>query len=230
MSRTRFVLFFLAATALVGCKETGQKEISLKTDQEKFSYVIGQQVGKGMKAQGIEVDPAVLAESITDAVQGKPSRVPPQEAQEVMMKMQQQMMAKQQTAGKEGKEKGDKFLAENKGKKGVQTTQSGLQYEVITEGKGAAPAATDTVKVHYKGTLIDGSTFDSSYDRGQPAEFPLNAVIKGWTEGLQKMKVGSKHKLYVPPELGYGERGQPGIPANSVLIFEVELLAINAKK
>ena len=128
--------------------------------------------------------------------------------------------------GKENKEVGEKYLAENKKKDGVVTLPSGLQYEVLKEGSGASPKASDTVTVHYRGTLIDGTEFDSSLKRNEPASFPLNGVIPGWTEGLQKMKVGGKNRLVVPSDLAYGPQGRPGIPPNAVLIFEVELLKI----
>jgi FKBP-type peptidyl-prolyl cis-trans isomerase FkpA/FKBP-type peptidyl-prolyl cis-trans isomerase FklB len=142
------------------------------------------------------------------------------------MKARDAQMAKMEAEGKANKDKGEKFLAENKSKPGVKTTASGLQYLVLTEGKGKSPKATDTVTVHYKGTLIDGTQFDSSYDRGQPAEFPLDRVIKGWTEGLQTMKVGGKSRLFVPSDIAYGPQGRPGIPPNSTLIFDVELVDI----
>jgi FKBP-type peptidyl-prolyl cis-trans isomerase len=143
-----------------------------------------------------------------------------------MKKVQEPQAAKAETEGKANLEKGQKFLADNKSKPNVKTTASGLQYEVITEGKGPSPKATDVVKVHYKGTLLDGTQFDSSYDRGQPAEFPLNQVIRGWTEGLQLMKVGGKNKLVIPSDLAYVPQGRPGIPGNSTLVFEVELIQI----
>lgn len=142
-------------------------------------------------------------------------------------------MKKQAEAANKNKEDGAKFLEGNKSQAGVKVTPSGLQYIVMTEGTGKTPTLKDTVKAHYKGTLIDGKQFDSSYDRGQPAEFPVEGVIKGWTEALQMMKVGGKMKLFIPPDLGYGEAARPQIPANSVLVFEVELLEVitpNAKK
>lgn len=202
------------------------KKSELSTDKAKLSYTIGQQIGRQMKTQGIDIDAEVLASSIQDATTGKESRLKPEEMRDVMMKTQQAENAKMAVAGKENKEKGDKFLADNKAKPGIKTTASGIQYEILTEGKGKSPKATDVVKVHYKGTLIDGTPFDSSYDRGQPAEFPLNGVIPGWTEGLQLMKTGGKNRLFIPANLAYGEQGRPGIPPNSTLIFEVELLEI----
>ncbi len=143
-----------------------------------------------------------------------------------MMTLQEDAMKKQQEAAENNKKKSAEFLEKNKSAAGFKVTASGLQYSVITEGNGATPKKEDTVKCHYTGTLIDGTKFDSSLDRGTPAEFPVAGVIPGWTEALQMMKVGSKYKLVIPPELAYGAQGRPGIPANSVLIFEVELLEI----
>lgn len=214
---------------LVSCTKGGGK-VELKTDDQKLSYAIGQQIGAGMKSQNINVDTDVLAASINDVLKGAPSRLTPEQMQATMMKAQQTRQEKQTGAGKENKAKADKFLAENKGKKGVTTTASGLQYEVVTAGKGTSPKASDVVKVHYKGTLLDGSEFDSSYKRGEPAMFPVGGVIKGWTEALQLMKPGAKWKLTIPPELAYGEQGRPSIPPNSLLQFEVELVSIEKAK
>lgn len=209
----------------------GQKKADLSTDKGKISYVIGQQIGRQLKGQGVEIDPNTLAASINDAVTGQEPRLSQAEMQEVMMKAQQAQTSKMEAEGKENRTKGEKFLAENKTKPGVKATQSGLQYQILEEGKGKSPKATDTVRVHYKGQLIDGTVFDSSYERGEPVEFPLSGVIRGWTEGLQLMKTGGKARLYVPSDLAYGPQGRPGIPPNSVLIFDVELLEVlNAKK
>lgn len=202
----------------------------LSNDKEKLSYAIGQQIGAQIKHKGFDLDAEVLAASIGDAVAGRESKLKPEEMQAVMMRAQQAEYERQEKIGKENKDKGTKFLEENKSKEGVKTTKSGLQYVVLTPGKGAMPKAKDTVKVHYKGTLIDGTQFDSSIDRGQPAEFPLNGVIPGWTEALQLMKVGQKNKIFVPSDLAYGPQGRPSIPPNSVLIFEVELLEIKGAK
>ncbi|MGZ3748277.1 MAG: FKBP-type peptidyl-prolyl cis-trans isomerase [Pseudobdellovibrionaceae bacterium] len=192
---------------------------------KKASYAIGQQIGGNMKQQNIEIDSDIMAMAMKDAIKGD-SKMSKEEIQQAMMKLQETAMKKQQEAGEENKKKGAEFLAKNKTAEGVKVTASGLQYKVEKEGEGKMPTKTDTVKAHYKGTLIDGTQFDSSYDRGQPAEFPVQGVIPGWSEALQMMKVGSKYKLFIPPELAYGASGRPGIPANSVLIFEVELLDI----
>ena len=228
MIRTFVTLTLVSIFALSGCTKSGGKE--LKTDKDKISYAIGQQIGKSFKAQNLDVDSDVLRDSINDATSGKESRLKPEEMQAAMERMTKSMMEKESGEGKKNLEAGEKFLAENKKKAGVTTTASGLQYEVITKGKGPSPKATDEVKVHYKGTLLDGTEFDSSYSRNQPAEFPLNGVIRGWTEGLQLMNKGAKYKFYIPAALAYGEHGRPSIPANSVLTFEVELLEIKGKK
>lgn len=197
----------------------------LKSDKGQASYAIGQQIGKNLKAQNIEIDAKTLAASLDDATKGK-SEMKDEEIQKAMMKLQENAMKKQQEEGEANKKKSADFLEKNKSAEGVKITASGLQYSVIKEGDGAIPKKEDNVKCHYTGTLIDGTKFDSSVDRGQPAEFPVGGVIPGWTEALQMMKVGSKYKLFIPPELAYGPAGRPGIPPNSALIFEVELLEI----
>jgi FKBP-type peptidyl-prolyl cis-trans isomerase len=200
--------------------------VKLDSDEKKASYAIGQQIGKGMKAQGLVVDASTIAAGISDVLADKPAQLTEPEMQEAIQKMREGLMNKQKKDGDDNLSKGKTYLDENKKKAGVKVTPSGLQYEVVTEGKGNSPKATDTVKVHYKGTLIDGTEFDSSYKRNEPAEFPVNGVIKGWTEALQMMKPGAKWKLTIPAELAYGEAGRPSIPANSVLVFEVELLEV----
>ncbi len=198
----------------------------LDTDKKKASYAIGQQIGQNLKNQNIEIDPDAVAMAIADATGGKESKLTKEQVQEAMGKLQEATMKKQQEVAETNKKAGQEFLDRNKTAQGVQTTKSGLQYQVITEGTGKVPTKDDVIKAHYKGTLVTGEQFDSSYDRGQPAEFPVGGVIPGWTEALQMMKVGSKFKLWIPPELAYGPAARPGIPANSVLAFEVELLEI----
>lgn len=217
-----YVGLLAAAVLVTGCQK------KLDTDLKKASYAIGQQIGGNLKNQNIEFDSDVLAASIVEAAQGKESKMKPEEMQQALMKLQEGMMKKQQEAAEKNKADGAAFLEKNKTAAGVKTTASGLQYIVVEEGKGKTPGPNDTVKAHYKGTLVDGSQFDSSYDRGQPAEFPVGGVIKGWTEALQMMKAGGKVKLFIPPELGYGPAARPGIPANSVLIFDVELVEVMA--
>lgn len=211
---------------VVGCT----KKPKLETDMQKASYAIGQQIGQNLKNQNIEFDADTLAASVAEAAQGKEPRLKPEEMQAALMKLQEGINKKQTEAAEKNAAEGKAYLEKNKTQPGVQTTASGLQYQIVTEGKGKKPSEKDTVKVHYKGTLTNGSQFDSSYDRGQPAEFPVNAVIKGWSEALQLMKVGTKAKLFIPPELAYGPSPRPGIPANSVLVFDVELLDIVAAK
>jgi len=217
-----------AATAMTLGLSACEKK--LDTDAKKASYAIGQQIGKNLKDQNIDFDADVLSASMKDVQGGKPAKLKPEEMQQALQNLQQSINKKQNEAAEANLVEAKKFLDQNKGQPNVKTTASGLQYTVITEGKGKTPTEKDTVKAHYKGTLTNGNQFDSSYDRGQPAEFPLNGVIKGWTEALQLMKVGGKMKLFIPPELGYGPSARPGIPANSVLVFEVELLDVMTPK
>jgi len=210
----------LAVIVVAGCQK------KLDDDKKKASYAIGQQIGSNLKNQNIDFDADVLAMSIKEAAAGKESKLKPDEMQAALMKLQENLMKKQQEQSEKTKTEGTAFLEKNKTAEGVKTTASGLQYIVVQEGTGKTPGLKDTVKAHYKGTLISGEQFDSSYDRGQPAEFPVEGVIKGWTEALQLMKVGGKMKLFVPPELGYGPAARPGIPANSVLVFDVELIDV----
>jgi FKBP-type peptidyl-prolyl cis-trans isomerase FklB len=202
-----------------------------KSLEDQASYIIGLNIGRNLKAQEVPANPDIVMKGIRDGLSGAQPVMTDQEMEATMGTFQQQMMAKQQAKmqveGQKNQKAADDFLTTNKAKKGVVTTASGLQYEVIKEGTGASPKATDQVTVHYTGTLLDGTKFDSSVDRGQPATFPVNQVIPGWTEALQLMKVGGKYKLYIPPALGYGERGAGGeIGPNSLLVFEVELVSI----
>jgi FKBP-type peptidyl-prolyl cis-trans isomerase len=202
----------------------------------KASYSLGAMMGRNLvnqlKSQGVEIDAEVLALGLKDAMVGAKSLLTDAEMQSAMMALQQQAMAKQaesaKGAGAKNKADGEVFLAANKAKPGIVTLPSGLQYKVIKDGAGPSPKATDKVSVHYRGTLLDGTEFDSSFKRGQPANFPVNGVIKGWTEALQQMKVGSKWQLFIPGELAYGltPPNGSGIGPNSVLLFEVELLGI----
>lgn len=193
---------------------------------DKVSYAIGLSMGQNLMGSGVKkMEYADLAAGIKDVLEGNKPQISYQEAQEVLGKFFQELEEK--VAG-EAKKAGEDFLAENAKREGVKVTASGLQYEVLTATLGQKPKATDTVKVHYEGTLTDGTVFDSSYRRGEPISFGLNQVIKGWTEGLQLMSIGSKYKLYIPYELGYGAQGAGGsIPPYAALIFTVELLGIN---
>jgi FKBP-type peptidyl-prolyl cis-trans isomerase FklB len=203
----------------------------LKTQKDKLSYVVGLDMGNSLKKNMIDVNPEIVAQGIKDALSGEKPLMTEQEMKETIMALQKDLQAKQQEQAKalaeKNKKEGEAFLAENKKKQGVITMPSGLQYKILTVGKGKSPKATDTVTVNYKGTLIDGTEFDSSYKRGQPATFAVNGVITGWTEALQLMKEGSKWQMFIPSNLAYGERGAGGaIGPNAVLIFEVELISI----
>jgi len=202
----------------------------LNTDEQKLGYIIGMDIGKSLANQGTEVDLDTLVEAIRATYNGDELAMTEEEAAAVrqvyVTKMQAAQKAESAAAGSDNLVAGQKFLAENKVKEGVITTDSGLQYKVLTMGDGAKPAATDTVKVHYRGTLLDGTEFDSSYARNEPISFALNRVISGWTEGVQLMPVGSKFTFYIGPELAYGEGGGGPIPANATLVFDVELLDI----
>jgi FKBP-type peptidyl-prolyl cis-trans isomerase FklB len=208
-----------------------QSKPSLKTDNEKVSYSIGLDIGANFKRQSVELDSKALAAGIADGLSGAKPALSEDEIRKVLADFQTQMrdraVAASQKAADENKKKGEAFLAGNKKQKGVVVLPSGLQYKVVKEGKGAKPKATDTVSVHYRGTLVDGTEFDSSIKRGEPAEFPVNQVIKGWTEALQLMPVGSKWELAIPSDLAYGAQGAGAeIGPNSTLVFEVELLEI----
>jgi FKBP-type peptidyl-prolyl cis-trans isomerase FklB len=203
-----------------------EKSPQLKDQNDKVSYSIGVNIGMNLNKAKVSVNPEILAAGIKDAIAGKP-QLTEEQRKEVMTTFEKDMEQKQKAAGQKNAADGAKFLEENKKKEGVKTTASGLQYKVIKEGSGPQPKATDVVTVNYRGTLIDGTEFDSSYKRGEPATFPVNRVIKGWTEGVQLMKVGSKFQLFIPPNLAYGDRAvSPDLPANSTLIFEVELLDV----
>jgi FKBP-type peptidyl-prolyl cis-trans isomerase len=202
------------------------------TDQKsRVSYALGMMIGRNWQQQGLEIDVDLAARAIKDIQAGGATQLTPEEAQQTLQEFQKVFAAQQQTRKAEqaakNKVAGEVFLAANKKQPGVITLPDGLQYVVLTQGSGALPVATDTVTVHYRGTLIDGTEFDSSFKRGQPASFPVTGVIRGWTEALLKMPVGSKWKLFIPSELAYGEQGRPGIPPNSTLVFEVELISAN---
>jgi FKBP-type peptidyl-prolyl cis-trans isomerase len=232
-----------ATTAKAPVKKTGTAAKSaaapaLTTRKQKFSYALGMNIGSGLganlKKQSVEVDSNLISQGLKDAISGGKTRLTQEEAQAVLTEVQnevrKQQQEKAQQAGVANKTEGDAFLAANKSKEGVVTLPSGLQYKILTAGTGPKPTASDSVKCNYRGTLINGTEFDSSYKRGQPATFAVGQVIKAWTEALQLMPVGSKWQLFVPSSLAYGERGAGGeIGPNATLIFEVELLSIEEK-
>lgn len=194
-------------------------------DMQQVSYIIGASIGRNIKMQGVELDIKAFNEGLQTGLSGAKPKLTDEEMQKIMQDFQQVMMA---NLAAKNLADGQAFLAKNKTEPGVKTTASGLQYKIIQEGTGPSPKATDTVTVHYKGTLLDGTEFDNSYKRDEPATFQLDRVIRGWSEGLQLLKKGGKAILYIPPDLAYGARGQGPIPPNSTLIFEVELMGIGA--
>lgn len=254
-TRTYIIVLVLSFFAVAGlsCQEELQEEVqeetnvsqpavedaspeaaALQTEDQKISYAIGAQIGgniKNVKKQDSKIDIELLMLGVQDVLAGKELALSPADNRKYMMAFQKRMKERQAAKRAEQAEKnlaeGQAFLEENKTKEGVKVLESGLQYKVITDGTGETPKATDKVSTHYRGKLLDGTEFDSSYKRNKPSEFPANRVIKGWTEALQLMKVGSKWELYIPAELAYGVRGKPPrIPPNATLIFEIELLEI----
>jgi FKBP-type peptidyl-prolyl cis-trans isomerase len=227
------VMMTIAMVAMFSIACNAQQEdvkVDLESKKDSASYSLGVNIGSSLLQQGIEIDANIVASGIVDAMAGE-SKLTDEQVQAVLMALQEDAAMRQADSraekGTEAAKKSEAFLAANKAKDGVMTTPSGLQYKVVTEGTGKKPAATDQVSVHYTGTLIDGTKFDSSHDRGAPAQFALNQVIPGWTEGLQLMTVGSTYMLYIPPTIGYGENGAgASIGPNEALIFEVELLEI----
>lgn len=241
MKRQLLLVAAIGAT-LIGCNqqaseqsvETPAAETVLDTQEKRVSYGMGMGLGQRIKHESFAIDIKSFTDGVKHAVEGVEPLMTDEEVMKEMQAFQQQQMARQQEAqekqGQENKAKGTAFLAENAAKEGVVTTESGLQYKVITEGSGAKPTATDTVEVHYVGTLIDGTEFDSSYKRGATVSFPVDGVIAGWTEGLQLMTTGSKWQLFIPSDLAYGPGGTGGGPIgpNETLIFDVELVSIKA--
>lgn len=195
------------------------KKVELKTELDRVSYGIGRNIGEQIKGEDIELNLEMIIQGMRAAFAGTPSAQTEEEFKQAFESLQKTTQEKSLQANED-------FLAKNGKQKGIKSTKSGLQYQIIEAGDGKKPTAKDQVKAHYKGTFLNGKTFDSSYDRDEPAIFPLNRVIKGWTEGVQLMAVGSKFKFWIPSDLAYGPQGRPGIPANSLLVFEIELLEI----
>jgi FKBP-type peptidyl-prolyl cis-trans isomerase FklB len=229
------VLIVPLCIALTGSPVFAGEKAELKTQKDKVSYAIGMDMGGSLKRNSIDVDIDALVKGLKDSLAGGKMLMTEQEQRETLITFQKEFQAKQQEKMKalaeKNKKEGEAFLDENKKKPGVKVLPSGLQYKVITEGKGASPKDTDTVTVNYRGTVIDGTEFDSSYKRNEPATFPVKGVIKGWTEALQLMKEGSKWQLFIPSNLAYGERGAgSAIGPNETLIFEVELIKVGPKE
>ncbi|REL31602.1 FKBP-type peptidyl-prolyl cis-trans isomerase [Thalassotalea euphylliae] len=236
-------LVAIAMVSVFGCQEAKKEERVvaqapvLEAEIDKQAYGLGASIGMYMERNlaeheklGLALDKELIVKGFVESLEGK-SQLPQEEIQALLMSLDQQMKEKQQAQiakqAEDALAEGQKYLDENAKREGVMTTESGIQYEIITPAEGEKPTATDTVKVHYTGTLINGEKFDSSVDRGQPAIFPLNRVIRGWTEGVQLMSVGAKYKFTIPSDLAYGPMGNPPrIPGNSVLNFEIELLEI----
>lgn len=227
-----------AVLVTAGCNGENEKasaEVTLDTVEKQVTYIVGYNMAQQAQSNGLEFDKDVMAAAIEDVLAEKEPRIEQAEQQKIMMSFQEEQQSKREEershAAEENKTKAQKFLAENAEKEGVVVTDSGLQYKVIeaVEDESApTPSPDDIVKVHYHGTLVDGTVFDSSVERGEPVSFPVKGVIKGWVEALQLMKVGEKYELYIPPELAYGAAGTSGkIGPNEALIFEVELLEIN---
>ncbi len=231
----RVIWAVLLCTVLLTVRAYGEEQTSLKDKKDKVSYAIGVDVGSALKRQDVDVNTDLFMRGLKDALSGGKKLLTDEEIKETMTAFSKELAAKQAEAMKKlaekNKEEGDAFLTENKKKEGVKTLPDGLQYKILTEGKGKSPKDSDTVTVNYRGTFIDGKEFDSSYKRGQPATFAVNGVIRGWTEALQMMKEGSKWQLFVPSSLAYGEKGAGGvIGPNATLIFEVELVSIKEKE
>lgn len=221
------ILYAAAVPFLAACFSCGNAGVN--SDKEKYSYAIGYEMASNVKKQGLDLDVPAFNLAVRECLEDKENRLSEEEIQAAVQKITEMMMMKHQARGAESMKAGAEYLKKNKENPGVKETASGLQYKVVNEGTGKRPGKSDVVKVHYRGKLVDGTEFDSSYKRGQPATFPIDKVIPGWTEALQLMRVGSKYELVIPGDLAYGERGTREIPPNSVLIFDVELLDIIKK-
>jgi FKBP-type peptidyl-prolyl cis-trans isomerase FklB len=224
-----FVTIVMFGIFVFTMQALAQEKTPPKDKKGKTGYAIGTNIGADMKRMSIEIDADMVAQGIKDIYAGK-LKLSDEEIRTTLTELNKEMQGKEnermKILGEKNKKEGEAFLAENKKKEGVKTLPSGLQYKVIKEGTGKTPKATDTVTTNYRGTLLDGSEFDSSYKRGQPVSFPVNGVIPGWTEALQLMKTGSRWQLFIPSNLAYGERGPGAIGPNATLVFEIELLAV----
>jgi FKBP-type peptidyl-prolyl cis-trans isomerase FklB len=227
----KYFCVLMLCAGIISLPLSAQKKVVFKNQKDSVSYVIGMNIGKDMKTRSISVNPDLMLKGLRDGLNDAKSMIDEAAVQRVMMAFQQEMTEKQREVnnkiGEKNKKDGEAFLAMNKNRDSVVTQPSGLQYKVLRQGTGKTPTAKDTVVVHYRGSLLDGKEFDNSYKRGEPISFPVTGVIKGWIEALQLMKEGDKWEVYIPSELGYGERGAGQmIGPNSVLIFEVELISV----
>ena len=230
----RLFAVMIMLISLAGCtpeEATSASELKLDTPKNRISYTIGVNIGQDFKSQNMDVDPDLLLMGLKDTLSGKELQLTEeemvQEIQNFQQEMQAKMAAEMEEKAAENKASGEAFMTENAKQEGVVVTESGLQYKIIEPGQGDSPGPADVATVHYRGTLIDGTQFDSSYDRGQPASFPVGGVIAGWSEALQLMKPGAKWQLVIPAELAYGERGAgQDIGPNSTLLFDVELISV----
>jgi len=221
----------LACICVVSSNVSAEEAVKLDTDRKKLSYAIGVQVAQSLARQEVDLDPRAFSLAVEDMIAGREPRIPREEFQALLEKQRATMLKAQQEKSNKNLEASKAFLTANRKKEGVKELPSGLQYRVVKDGSGAQPKSTDTVSVHYRGTLIDGREFDSSARAGKPAVFQVNGVIKGWQEALPLMKTGAKWQLFIPPELAYGERGAGGaIGPNEILIFDIDLLAVNPAK
>lgn len=217
----------LALISLAGLVAGQAMAVDLDDDKKRFSYIVGMQIGQQMKADNIDLDEVAFMAAIKDVSNGAKPQLSQADIQATLQRIQQERAVEAQKAAESNRAEGESFLADNAKKPKIKTLESGLQYKVVKAGTGAMPKATDTVEVHYRGTLINGAEFDSSFSRGEPATFPVNGVIKGWQEALQLMKEGAKWQIFVPSDLAYGSRGAGAqIGPNATLIFDVELLKI----
>lgn len=227
----KLLLSVVLGVVLLVSQASAEEKKALQTAREKQSYSIGADIGSKLKSQSIDIDTDLFSQGVKDAFSGGKLLMTEQEMKDTLTALQKELMDKQaernKQVGEKNKKEGEAFLSENKKKEGVKTLPSGLQYKVIKEGTGKTPKAEDTVVTNYRGTLTDGTEFDSSFKRGQPATFPVKGVIPGWTEALQLMKEGSKWELFIPSNLAYGERGAgSAIGPNATLIFEIELISV----
>ena len=230
--KIKYIVFAGLAVALIYRVSFAEDKPAPKDENDQISYSVGYQIGGDFKRQGVDFSPEMLVKGIRDAVSDTEPMMTPEEMSKTLVELKRKIIALQQDERKKlaenNRAEGNKFLQDNSGKEGVITLPSGLQYKVIQEGSGTTPKAADTVTVHYRGTFIDGTEFDSSYSRGKPATFGVDRVIKGWTEALQLMKEGATWRLFIPPDLAYGEQVTGRIGPNSTLVFDLDLISVTS--